>query len=53
MADWILIAVLIVVFVVAAWYTFKKKKSGCGGCGGCPHARACSKSACDCENKKK
>ncbi|MGM9569469.1 MAG: FeoB-associated Cys-rich membrane protein [Phascolarctobacterium sp.] len=44
MADYILGAVLVLLFVLAARSYFGRKfgSSGCGsGCKGCPHAKAC------------
>ena len=43
MGTWILSAVLLALFVLAAVYVVKKKKSG--GCVGCPGSANCH---CDC-----
>lgn len=44
MADYILGAVLVVLFILAARSYFGKKYSGdgcCNGCSGCAHAKQC------------
>ena len=45
MADYILGAVLVLLFILAARSYFGKKfgGSGCLGCQGCPHADACGR----------
>lgn len=45
MADYILGAVLVLLFILAARSYFSKKfgGSGCSGCQGCPHADACGR----------
>ena len=39
--DIIIVAVLVVVLGLAAWYVYKAKKSG-QKCIGCPYAKQCS-----------
>ena len=45
MAEYLLGAVLVLLFILAARSYFGKKfgDSGCGGCKGCPHADACGR----------
>ena len=46
MADYILGAVLVVLFILAARSYFGKKfgsSSGCSSCTGCPRAKACGR----------
>ena len=45
MADYILGAVLVLLFILAARSYFGKKFGGygCAGCQGCPHADACGR----------
>ena len=48
--DIIIVAVLVVVLGLAAWYVYKAKKSG-QKCIGCPHSKTCG-GKCSCEKEK-
>ncbi len=47
MQDFIIIAVLVVVIGLAAWYVYKAKKSG-KKCIGCPDSGSCHSKECGC-----
>ena len=49
--DIIIVAVLVVVLGLAAWYVYKAKKSG-QKCIGCPHGKSCSSCNCGCSDNK-
>ena len=49
--DYIILAVIVVIVGLAAFYIYRAKKSG-QKCVGCPHSKTCGGS-CNCgENKK-
>lgn len=47
MKDFIIIAVLVVIIGLAAWYVYKAKKSG-KKCVGCPDGCSCNAKECGC-----
>ncbi len=40
--DYILIAAIAVLLVLAVWY-IRRQGKGCGGCASCPYAGSCKK----------
>lgn len=48
MENFILIAILLIIIGLAAFYIYKAKKSG-QKCIGCPHSKNCASKNCGCK----
>ncbi|MCQ2472303.1 MAG: FeoB-associated Cys-rich membrane protein [Clostridia bacterium] len=43
-ADFVILAIVIIALIIALWYNHKDKKNGCScGCSSCPYSGSCNK----------
>lgn len=50
LADWVILAVILGILGLSAFYIYRAKKSG-KKCIGCPDSGSCSRNCCGCNKK--